>query len=815
MVFAVCLRTCRDAHDAEDATQAVFLSLAVQCKSGNPVRHLPAWLRQVAKRTSLDVRKSRKRREAREAKKRAENDGVTHDDHLGDGRNGLTSLDLQDVGAVLSEELAKLPAKYRLPLVSLYFGGLSREEIAEQLGLKPGALGVRLHRARHMLGERLKRRGAVSEGSILAMGILPVLDNAFGQALTVRTSEAAAHLMLGHDLGATVSANVLATVNGTFNAVSIGRLKVVASALLVMVGSVAGGGTAWAHANENLPQVISNVQQWLERIRSGIQLPSLRLQLLSDATSDFTNDAEFRPNQDEVLALSKPVMPSVNEPMMLPLDASPMPSLPAPSRVANSAPMKPKTLADIDYPKTRSPQVATETSAPDKKPFVRDSLRAEPTLASAAGATRLGAGRSGTPSKNLPMLNSETSAAGSYTGSGSGAVELTQGPTAGSEHLAKAAGQPNGLVGGPRLSIGAEAGTKGSFTLSGGTLVAGVEDIGRRGKGTFTQTGGRNVATQILLGDEAGGDGTYALAGGSLELATGLAGEPAGIVVGGAGSGTLLLGSASSPGFIVRGELPMGGAMATVSRNASGISYGPFFLVRATSGGYGLVKGWGQVTLSDGTLINNGRVIADGFGRDGELAFAGFARITNDIDNPASGANGWFAINGGKLTMPATFNPTGGTYTWGENSGDPTLDLINSVRLVLQPPPDQLSVSLLATDHTTIPALPAGHQFIGVWSVDTFGQNDVEGIDLTVRYDHLLAEFKDINESSLKLWYFRDGLWSRVTGDNFWLDSSNHLIGGRVDGSIDYFAVSAPEPGGIVMLAIAGTTMLLRRRRAS
>ena len=66
MVFGVCLRTTKNTHDAEDATQAVFLSLAAQCKTGDGVKYLGPWLQQVAKRVSLDIKRSKKRREARE-----------------------------------------------------------------------------------------------------------------------------------------------------------------------------------------------------------------------------------------------------------------------------------------------------------------------------------------------------------------------------------------------------------------------------------------------------------------------------------------------------------------------------------------------------------------------------------------------------------------------------------------------------------------------------------------------------------------------------------------------------------------------------
>src|SRR5205814_1785028 len=118
------------------------------------------------------------------ARRRLETNGV-----INDGERP-TEIDLKELGHVLSEELAKLPTKYRLPLVSLYFGGLSREEIAEQLGLKPGALGVRIHRARAMLGERLNRRGASPAGLTLACGTPPMLDHAFGNARCTRTGDA-------------------------------------------------------------------------------------------------------------------------------------------------------------------------------------------------------------------------------------------------------------------------------------------------------------------------------------------------------------------------------------------------------------------------------------------------------------------------------------------------------------------------------------------------------------------------------------------------------------------------------------------------
>src|SRR5205814_9986414 len=70
----------------------------------------------------------------------------------------------------MMEELNKLPAKYRMPLVMHYFGGLSREEMAAELGCNPSTLGVRVHRGKALLGSRLAKRGVGI--SAVAMAVL-------------------------------------------------------------------------------------------------------------------------------------------------------------------------------------------------------------------------------------------------------------------------------------------------------------------------------------------------------------------------------------------------------------------------------------------------------------------------------------------------------------------------------------------------------------------------------------------------------------------------------------------------------------------
>lgn len=152
MVWGVCRRALRDHHDAEDAFQATFLVLARRAEAVRPRDRLVAWLYGVARRTALKARATRARRRLREGRGEAPEPAAT-------------PADPHDVLAEsLDRELARLPEKYRLPIVLCDLEGCTHREAADRLGCPIGTLSGRHSRARALLADRLQRRGVALTG---------------------------------------------------------------------------------------------------------------------------------------------------------------------------------------------------------------------------------------------------------------------------------------------------------------------------------------------------------------------------------------------------------------------------------------------------------------------------------------------------------------------------------------------------------------------------------------------------------------------------------------------------------------------------
>ncbi len=157
MVFGVCRRVIGDHHRAEDAFQAVFVTLARRAGAIDPPGAVGSWLYGVAYRTALAARTAARRRAAREQV-------IAHPPE----RTCTDPVPVGDLRAVLDEELAALPGKYRALIVACDLEGQPRRVVANAFGLCDGTLSSRLTTARALLAARLRKRGVV-ESVVLAL----------------------------------------------------------------------------------------------------------------------------------------------------------------------------------------------------------------------------------------------------------------------------------------------------------------------------------------------------------------------------------------------------------------------------------------------------------------------------------------------------------------------------------------------------------------------------------------------------------------------------------------------------------------------
>ena len=218
MVLATCRRILPQQADADDAFQATFLVLARRAGAIVDPDRLAPWLHGVARRVSVRARTVAARRRI-------------EGDEPGDVA-APPPRDDAELRSVLDEELARLPAKYRAPLVLCYLEGLTSDEAASQLAWPVGTVRSRLAGGRDRLRGRLARRGLDPAAGALP----PVLPG----ALVVQSLQTATvRLALATAPGAVPSA-VAILAQGVATSMGFSKIQMVLAVLALTTGVAAG-----------------------------------------------------------------------------------------------------------------------------------------------------------------------------------------------------------------------------------------------------------------------------------------------------------------------------------------------------------------------------------------------------------------------------------------------------------------------------------------------------------------------------------------------------------------------------------------------
>ena len=227
MVLRICRDVLGDIHEAQDAAQSTFFILARQAASIRRPEALPSWLHGTARRVASRALRESIRRRKHERRNAGSAEAPTPEGPRPDWPE-------------LHEELARLPVRYRDPIVLCDLAGLTHEQAAGKLGCPARTLETRLHRGRQRLKDRLVRRGVAPSLAMASVAWASASQAGISPAWAASTTSAAARLAKGGGwpLAGDVPANAARWACDHLREIAMFKLKrVLGSGLLI--------GLAW------------------------------------------------------------------------------------------------------------------------------------------------------------------------------------------------------------------------------------------------------------------------------------------------------------------------------------------------------------------------------------------------------------------------------------------------------------------------------------------------------------------------------------------------------------------------------------------
>jgi RNA polymerase sigma factor (sigma-70 family) len=190
LVYRVCRGLLKDAHEAEDCTQAVFVVLMRKARSLRGEMNLAAWLYGVARHVSLHAAEARARRAEHE-------EGVAMARQK--DRRAVETSAASSLMDLVYRELGALSKIERQAVLLRYLEGRSEKEAAEIAGCPQGTLSRRASNGMAKLRERLAKCGQTTTLSSFVSLLetsaqIPVPESLLSSTLTttkLATTEAA------------------------------------------------------------------------------------------------------------------------------------------------------------------------------------------------------------------------------------------------------------------------------------------------------------------------------------------------------------------------------------------------------------------------------------------------------------------------------------------------------------------------------------------------------------------------------------------------------------------------------------------------
>jgi hypothetical protein len=268
----------------------------------------------------------------------------------------------EELGLVLDQELARLPDRYRAPILLCELGTNSRPEAARLLGIPEGTLSSRLARAKALLRARLARRGIGLTVAALAAGLgREAQATALKLPLAEITVKAATGIVAGGSLSELVSLSVFSLTEKVIKAMLFSKLKGIVLGLLAL-SAVAVGAAVLAQdfqstGNSGTTPVAAQLPPTLHATRSEsdrLQAVEQKLDRILEAlgSSRGTSRAfaySFNPKPENLpqdTTASTSVGVATAAPAAVPLSPTPAAAVPVLANLAGD--VVPRRLADLE-----------------------------------------------------------------------------------------------------------------------------------------------------------------------------------------------------------------------------------------------------------------------------------------------------------------------------------------------------------------------------------------------------------------------------------------------------------------------------------
>jgi RNA polymerase sigma-70 factor (ECF subfamily) len=158
-LYRIARSVLRDSAEAEDAVQEAYVSAFTHLASYRNETSLAAWLARIAMNEALGrLRRKRSRLDLAPLDEARTEAAIIQFPFSGQNEDPERTMAQRQILQLVEQATDGLPETYRLVFVTRVIEGMSVEETAQLLGIKPETVKTRLHRARQLVRDRINEQ---------------------------------------------------------------------------------------------------------------------------------------------------------------------------------------------------------------------------------------------------------------------------------------------------------------------------------------------------------------------------------------------------------------------------------------------------------------------------------------------------------------------------------------------------------------------------------------------------------------------------------------------------------------------------------